>query len=98
MGSPRGNVPWAGFGAEPQYKSVGDTNKLWLVLTAQFLTRGIFLSAPAENGPSPTVSAPYRDTLSGRAFAEPVSRTVWKQLRKRRFSAGYAPKKPVFSL
>ena len=29
MGFPRGNVPWAGFGAEPQYKSVGDTTKLW---------------------------------------------------------------------
>lgn len=27
MGSPRDDVPWARFGAEPQYKSVGDTTK-----------------------------------------------------------------------
>ena len=32
MGFPRGNVPWAGFGAEPQYKSVGDTDKSLFVL------------------------------------------------------------------
>ena len=37
MGFPRGNVPWAGFGAEPQYKSVGDTAKLrfiWIIKSA----------------------------------------------------------------
>ena len=32
MGFPRGNVPWAGFGAEPQYKSVGDTAESRFVL------------------------------------------------------------------
>ena len=40
MGFPRGNVPWAGFGAEPQYKSVGDTTKLRFITGTLYMRKG----------------------------------------------------------